>query len=173
MSLFGESPPDRPSSVAAANSKSLFGDDSKPAAASSSLFDSNTDDSPWSLPTPKKAARQNLVKQLLPATQVPESYIDAFDNIINSGESSGAGVSISVVRRVLASSGIAQSEQDQISSIVLPAGQNSTSSLSRNEFNVLLALIGLAQEEEEISLDSVDERRKRELTSLLFYVNMD
>lgn len=162
MSLFGESPPERPTSVAAANSKSLFGDDSKPqAASSSSLFDSNTDDSPWSLPTPKKAARQNLVKQLLPATQVPESYIDAFDNIINSGDSHGTGVSVSVVQKVLGSSGLTPSEQDQISSIVLPAGKDSTSALGRNEFNVLLALIGLGQEEEEISLDSVDERRKR------------
>lgn len=167
MSLFGE---ERPTSVAAAHAKSLFADDPAPQArdTTSSLFTDNADDSPWLMPTPKKVARQNLVKHLLPATEVPESYVDAFDSLLNSGEASGAGISASAARKVLESSGLGSSEQERILSIVLPAGKDSTSALDRSEFNVLLALIGLGQEEEEISLDGVDERRKRELHMGLF-----
>jgi len=169
MSLFGESPPERPTSVAAAHSKSLFGDDSVPEARNTtpSLFADNADDSPWSLPTPKKAARKNLVKQLLPANEVPESYIDAFDNLLNSGEGRGGGISVPAVQKLLESSRLSSSDQERILSLVLPAGKDSTTSLGRSEFNVVLALIGLGQEEEEISLDSVDERRKRELNTAL------
>ena len=43
-------------------------------------------------------------------------------------------------------------------SIISSGGQ--LSDLGRTEFNVLLALIGLAQEHEDITLDGVDERRK-------------
>ncbi|TKA66959.1 hypothetical protein B0A55_09033 [Friedmanniomyces simplex] len=46
---------------------------------------------------------------------------------------------------------------EKIWTIVSSNGQ--TQELGRNEFNVLLALIGLAQEGEELSLDAVDERR--------------
>jgi len=174
MSLFGESPPDNPSTgfaAAAGQSKSagLFGDETEaPASASnrdtpSGLFaDNDANDSPWSMPTPKKQNRQTFVKNLLPATQVPDSYIDAYDTLLASEESRGAGVSLLTARKLLASSTLSASDQDRILNIVLPSGQDSASALGRGEFNVLLALIGLGQEEEEIGLDSVDERRKRE-----------
>lgn len=112
------------------------------------------------MPTPKKQNRQNFVKNLLPATQVPDSYVDAYDALLDSEESRGAGISLTAVRKLLASSRLSASDQDRILNIVVP-GQQSASSVDRGEFNVLLALIGLAQEEEEISLDGVDERRKR------------
>lgn len=167
MSLFGESPPNTLSFGATTQSKSLFGDE--PAAktsstreSSTSLFaDNNPNDSPWSMPTPKKQNRQNFVKNLLQVTQVPDSYVDAYHILLNSGEKRGAGVSLTAVRKLLQTSGLSASDQDRILNIVLPAGQGSTGALERGEFNVLLALIGLGQEEEEISLDGVDERRKR------------
>ena len=43
--------------------------------------------------------------------------------------------------------------------LVAPGGANELD-LGRNEFNVLLALGGLAQEGEVVSLDGVDERRR-------------
>ena len=166
--MFGESPPETPSAGNQSKAAGLFGDDSSNirAATSSGLFeDSNnntTDDSPWSLPTPKKQNRSNFVKTLLPASQVPDSYVNAYDNLLSAGEGQGNGVSLSAVHKVLQSSQIKASDQDRILSIVLPSKQESTSALERGEFNVLLALVGLAQEEEDIGLDAVDERRKRE-----------
>ena len=173
MSLFGESPPDNSSAglrAGQSSSSGLFGDETASTAPASNkshasgLFAENdANDSPWSLPTPKKQNRQNFVKNLLPATQVPDSYIDAYDIVLDSESSRGAGVSLITARNLLASSGLSASDQDRILNIILPAGQQSTSSLERGEFNVLLALIGLGQEGEEITLDSVDERRKRTL----------
>lgn len=119
------------------------------------------------MPTPKKQNRQNFVKNLLPATQVPDYYVDAYDTVLNSqerrgaGAGAGAGVSLTAVRKLLQSSGLTAGDQEKVLNIVLPAGQESRSTLERGEFNVLLALVGLAQEEEELSLDAVDERRKR------------
>lgn len=105
------------------------------------------------MPTPKKAGRAELIKSLLPASDVPDSYVDVFDNVNTGGKVDSAGVS-----RVLADGKLGADEQSRIMSIVAPGGQ--IVDLGRNEFNVLLALIGLAQEGEELSLDSVDERRR-------------
>lgn len=168
MSLFGESPPKKQST----QDTSLFGD--TPAAtasketASSSLFanDSNDNDLPWSMPTPKKSNRANFVKNLLPVDAVPELYIDAYDDLLSAGEGQGAGVGLSAVRKLLQSSQISASDQERILTIVLPNEQES-SSLGRGEFNVVLALIGLAQEEEEIDLDGVDDRRKSRRIAVL------
>lgn len=161
MSLFGESPP----KSSPAQSKSLFGEQPAAAASTSSLFadDDTNNDSPWSMPTPKKQARQSMVKNLLPSTDVPESYVDAFDSMLKANETTGAGVSLNGVKNIIKGSNIDEDNQDQILNFVIPGGQESANGVGRNEFNVLFALIGLAQEGEEVTLDSVDERRRREL----------
>jgi sorting nexin-8 len=163
MSLFGTSPTDTPPLYSSFTSKSLFGDEITPSATStSSLFaDDNADASPWSMPTPKKVARQNLVKNLLPATDAPESYIDAYDALLNSNDRVGTGVGLTGVKNILQSSGLSPSDQSTILNFVVPGGQESANGLGRSEFNVLLALIGLGQEGDDISLDGVDERRRR------------
>lgn len=162
MSLFGSSPTESPLANPSLNSKSLFGDEVTPTAAStSSLFvDDNADSSPWSMPTPKKAARRELVKNLLPATDVPESYIDAYDKVLDSNDRVGAGIGLTGVKNILDSSGLSASAKSQILNLVVPSGQESATGLSRSEFNVLLALIGLGQEDEDVTLDGVDERRR-------------
>lgn len=162
MSLFGTSPTESPAPSALNNSKSLFGDDTTPAATSnSSLFaDDNVDASPWSMPTPKKAARRELVKNLLPATDVPESYIDAFDALLDSGDKVGAGIGLTGVKNILQSSGLNATEQSTVLNLVIPGGQETANGIGRSEFNVLLALIGLGQEGDDITLDGVDERRR-------------
>jgi sorting nexin-8 len=162
MSLFGSPPTDSPLANSSLNSKSLFGDEVTPAATSTpSLFaDENADPSPWSMPTPKKAARRDLVKTLLPATDVPESYVDAYDKILQSSDRVGAGVGLTAIKNILASSGLSPSAQAQALNLVVPGGQESASGLGRSEFNVLLALIGLGQEGEDATLDGVDERRR-------------
>ena len=165
MSLFGSSPDDSGLSAAPARSNhksSLFDEneagDSKGEA---SLFndDAANEESPWSMPTPRKAG--NAVRTLLSANDVPESYIDAYDSFGESEYSvDGGKVSLSGARKLFEGSGINVTEQDSIVKLVTGGQGNS---LGRNEFNVLLALIGLSKEGEEVSLDSVDERRRSEL----------
>jgi sorting nexin-8 len=153
MSLFGEDDqPSRPK-----QSSSLFEDDPKPAG--SGLFDGGDDASPWALPTPKKAARGSLVKSLLPASDVPDSYIDAFDSLLESEGGGGTGISIDRIKKLLASSGLPSATQSKILEIVSQPGQDS-SGVERSEFNVLYALTGLAQEGDDVTLDSVDERKR-------------
>src|SRR2546423_10567489 len=98
MSLFGSSPTESPLANSL-NSKSLFGDEVTPAATStSSLFaDESSDPSPWSMPTPKKAARQDLVKSLLQPKDVPESYVDAYDKTLASCDGVGGAIDLTEI----------------------------------------------------------------------------
>jgi sorting nexin-8 len=164
MSLFGDFPDDPPSRT---KQSTLFDNERPPAAnrSTSSLFADDLDsgaDSPWAFPTPKKAGRAQLVRSLLPASDVPESYIDTFDALIVSGDKLGAGVSLDGVKKLLGESGLGPDVQARILGIVLPSGEESAEGIGRGEINVLLALIGLAQEGDEVTLDSVDERRRSE-----------
>lgn len=164
MSLFGTSP-DEPSAAPAQRSKSsLFADES---AGGSSLFaDDDGDDSssaPWSQNnTAKRTARRDLIRTLLPTTDVPESYVDAYDLILNSGDRVGSGVGLTSIREILSSSGLTASDQGKILNLVVTGDQENSGGLGRPEFNVLLALVGLAQEGEDLSFDAVDDRRKSE-----------
>jgi sorting nexin-8 len=158
MSLFGEE--DVP--ARAKQSSSLFDDDAKPAGKTGSgLFSDELDgnDSPWGLPTPKKADRASLVKSLLPASEVPDAYIDAFDALLEAGEGVGNGVSLEGAKRLLG--GLPSESQAKILEIVSQPGQE-RAGLGRSEFNVLFALLGLAQDGDDVTLDSVDERKKSE-----------
>lgn len=165
MSLFGTSPEEPSAAASTQRSKSsLFADDST--RGSPSLFaDDDGDDSssPWNQTnTAKRGARRDLVRTLLPATDVPESYIDAYDLILNSGDRVGSGVGLTSVREILSSSGLSASDQGTILNLVVSADHESSGGLGRAEFNVLLALVGLGQEGEELSFDTVDDHRKSE-----------
>ena len=166
MSLFGTSPDEAFAADSAQRSKSsLFADD-QGAGASSSLFadDDGDDSSPsaWNPTnnTAKRTARRDLVRNLLPATDVPESYVDAYDLVLNSGDRVGSGVGLTSIREILSSSGLTASDQGKILNLVVTGDNESFNGLGRNEFNVLLALVGLAQEGEDLSFDAVDDRRK-------------
>lgn len=165
MSLFGEpeqdEAPSTRSSQLARSRHSLF-DEENSTAASKSLF--QDDDvagsgaaSPWALPTPRKQrSRVELLQNILPASDAPESYIEAFDDMLRE-YGSGGKVTAGGVMRVLAAAKLGADAQAKIINIMSPGGELS---LGRNEFNVLLGLIGLAQEGETVSLDGVDERRR-------------
>lgn len=154
MSLFGDDEPAAPSK----SRISLFDDESPAPGSKSSLFaDDEPTSSPWGLPTPKKASRRDLLKNLLPASDVPDSYIDIFDDLVKEGNSNGGKLKPEDVGKVLSAGGVNAEQANKIMSIVAPSGG---AELNRNEFNVLLALIGLAQEFEDITLDGVDERRR-------------
>lgn len=157
MSLFGD---DESVRAPAPVSKSLFDDEppsSTPGSKNSLFADDDTGPSPWGLPTPKKAGRRELIKNLLPASDVPDSYIDVFDNILKSGDGLGGKINADGVMKVFKAGQISSNDQNNILDIV---GTNGQLDLGRNEFNVLLALVGLVQENEDATLDGVDERRK-------------
>jgi len=164
MSLFGGSTPEESSPINTAASKSrnsLFDDESSPPGSKSSLFvdDDTPTSSPWGMPTPKKAARNDLIKNLLDSSAVPDSYIDTFDKVLKV-DGSGGKISPAGITKVLSLGKLGAGEQSRITSLITSGGQ--LADLGRNEFNVLLALIGLAQEHEDITLDGVDERRRSE-----------
>jgi len=119
------------------------------------------------MPTPKKAARQDLVKSLLQPKDVPESYVDAYDKTLASCDGVGGGIDLTEIKKILESSRLNPTVQAQVLNLVLPGGKESVAGLGRSEFNVLLALIGLGQEGEDVTLDGVDERRRSKSSPLL------
>ena len=165
MSLFGTPPKESNVDIASSRqqSKSLFEDEARSTTAQNgSLFaDANGNDSPWSIPTPKKAGRSELIRDLIAPKDAPESYIDAFDVILEKGESSNGKISSTDLNELLKSSGISENEQSALMHIVSPGG-TPTEGVDRNTFNVLMALVGLAQEGDDVTLDGVDERKKSE-----------
>ncbi len=168
-SLFGSSPPEEASDLRSShfanNSRSsLFEEPPMTRSTSTALFadDDAGSDSPWDLPTPRKQqTRGDLIRNLLPAAEVPDSYIEAFDAVVAEHGSAGR-VTAGGVARTLAAAKLGADAQTRVMAIVAPSGSGEEVALDRNQFNVLLALIGLAQEGEAVSLDSVDERRQRE-----------
>ncbi|KAL4968245.1 sorting nexin Mvp1 [Aspergillus stella-maris] len=128
----------------------------------SSLFaDDDGLSSPWSHSTAKRTSREQLVKTLLPDSDVPESYIDAYDLVLSAGERAGSGAGLTSVRELLSGGGLSATNQAKILNLVLSGDTDRSNGLSRGEFNVLLALIGLAQEGEDLTFDTVDDRRKK------------
>jgi sorting nexin-8 len=155
MSLFGDEP-DAPS---VRPKSGLFDDDeTTKSKTSSSMFGDSTadidDSSPWGFTPKKNSGRGSLVKSLLANADVPDLYIDTFDSL-----QAGGSVLAADARQLLRDSGISASAQDTIWSIVTSRAE--VNSLGRSEFSVMLALVGLAQEGDELSLDAVDERRRK------------
>lgn len=174
MSLFGTSPPSRDESPAVASpargdpSRSgLFDEPEAPQRApSASLFADDLDsgdgaDTPWGLPSPRKQqTRADVVRNLLPSSDVPDSYVEYFDAILQRDSAGGNTVTSDGISQVFTAAELYDpSVRSRIVDLVAP-GDSSQARLGRGEFNVLMALIGLVQEGEEVSLDGVDERRK-------------
>ncbi|KAI0017553.1 hypothetical protein F4780DRAFT_772241 [Xylariomycetidae sp. FL0641] len=169
MALFGDSPPHASAAPADPimdkSRNSLFADDGPMTRSTSdTLF--NDDDlsgsghaSPWDLPNPRKQqSRAEVIRSLLAGVQVPEVYVEAFDQAVAEDGSNGT-VSSAGISKTLSNAELRHEDQAQIMGIFAPGFRDEVA-VGRNEFNVLLALIGLAQEGEAISLDGVDERRR-------------
>ncbi|KAL6894814.1 hypothetical protein GGI43DRAFT_424674 [Trichoderma evansii] len=162
MSLFGDEPTDNGPTMGSPPSHrgGLFDEEPASGRNSSSLFDDNSGaSSPWDMPTPRKQrSRSEMIRNLLPASDVPESYIGAFDAVVGEDGRDGQ-VTAAGIAKLFAVARLDADAQARIMALVAP-GQGSDVLLSQNEFNVVLALIGLAQEGDIISLDGVDERRR-------------
>lgn len=173
MSLFGTSPtqserePTTPQRPTENEGGQLFGPSTPQDAPVKDLFgegSSGPDDepSPWQLPTPRKQQkRADMIRNLLPPSDVPDSYIETFDTVVREDGSSGH-VTAGGIAKLLAMARLGAEAQARIMSLLTTDDGSSAVSLGRGEFNVLLALIGLAQEGDVISLDGVDERRRGE-----------
>ncbi|KAL2156979.1 hypothetical protein VTH06DRAFT_1115 [Thermothelomyces fergusii] len=167
MSLFGtpspEGSPDMQASTFGNSRPSLF-EDEPPMTRSTTtaLFadDDAASDSPWDIPAPRRQqTRADVLRSLLANSAVPDSYVLAFDKI--AAEDGDVGlISAGGIARTLAAAKLSADDQARIMSIVAPGSSAEDVALDRNQFNVLLALIGLAQEGEPLSLDTVDERRR-------------
>jgi sorting nexin-8 len=196
MSLFGTSPPngngmtsqslfDDDDDNSADNHPKFGGSRSPPpAGASSSLFadsfgdagadynDGDDEDpsgsSHWSMPPPRRSrSRADVIRTLLAADELPEPYLEAFDAALRDdpvgpgGSRAGAGA----VARMFAAARVHPDQQAHIMNIMAADGSGELA-LDRSEFGVLLALVGLTQEGEAVSLDGVDERRRSECCHL-------
>lgn len=152
---------------------SLFADEPSAGASSSLFADDDTSSSPWNTHTNKRASRQQLVKTLLPGLDVPESYINAYNQVLNVGDRVGAGIGLTSVREILSGSGLSATDQERILNLVVSDGESTNANIGvgRGEFNVLLALVGLAQEGEDLTYDAVDDRRKSRF-SLVSFVSL-
>ncbi|RAH66700.1 sorting nexin Mvp1 [Aspergillus aculeatinus CBS 121060] len=101
-----------------------------------------------------KRTKHQIVKTLLPQDEVPDSYIDAYDLVLSEGDRVGSGVGLTSVREILSSSGLSASDQEKILNLVVSGDLDSSTGLGRGEFSVLLALVGLAQEGEDLTFDT-------------------
>lgn len=165
MSLFGDSDEPVGATIPSKSRLSLFDDEPSSTPGSKSSLFADDDDvsggSPWGTSLPKKLDRGGLLKNLLPTSDVPESYIDIFDDILKDGNESNGRLSGIGVTKLLDAADLGPEKSSWIMKIISPNSQ--PQDLERNEVNVLLALIGLAQEEEDVhdvTLDGVDERRR-------------
>lgn len=131
-------------------------------------------ESPWNTPIEPirrhtiggpsgKPALQRPSSMNLSSEEVPGSYIDAFDLLLQTrGRSNdGLGLSTGEAKRLLHSATLSSTQQSKILQLMNLDEQTSPADgLGRNEFHILLALIGLAQEGGKLSLDVVAERRE-------------
>ena len=173
MSLFGDDPPSsitptrRPKASASlfadADADDVSGPASAAATAGSTAVAASSPLSSWTpVPSAKRASMRGaaLLRSLVPPGQAPDAYVDAYDRMAAENKSGGGGgVDATTVRDVLAQSGVDDDAAAQIRKTVMP---DESRELGRAEVNVLLAMIGLAQEGEEVTLDGVDERKRSE-----------
>ncbi|KAL2173285.1 uncharacterized protein P884DRAFT_303635 [Thermothelomyces heterothallicus CBS 202.75] len=167
MSLFGTPSPEGSPDVRSSNfgngRPSLFEDEPPMTRSTTTALFADDDagsDSPWDMPTPRRQqTRADVLRNLLANSTVPDSYIDVFEKMVAEDSSAGR-ISAGGVAKTLAAAKLGADDQARIMSIVAPGGSAEDVSLDRNQFSVLLALIGLAQEGEPVSLDTVDERRR-------------
>ena len=175
MSLFGNDDDGAPgAAVTPTRPKSSLFDDSASATnkASSSMFDDGPAGDPsseWDFtPSKKSGDRGSAAKSLLAGVDVPEVYVDTFDSLQNDGSVGVNEARAFMTERCAVNHGDAQKIEE-----VLGGRRPRSEALGRGEWFVFMALIGLAQEDGELSLDGVDERRHRLPTPTVQQLHQD
>jgi sorting nexin-8 len=174
-SLFGDSPsgsPELRSGAFSTSRSALFEEPPMTRSTTTALFadDDAASDSPWDIPAPRKPlSRADILRTLLPSSEVPEAYVAAFDAVAAEDHYSASHpgrIGPGGLARTLAAAKLSADDQARIMSVISAGGNPDDVELDRNQFNVLLALIGLAQEGEPVSLDGVDERRRSKCSGM-------
>ncbi|KAI0999791.1 Sorting nexin [Podosphaera aphanis] len=163
MSLFGKSPEESNSAVGSKPRNSLFDDDRiSPGPSSISKSSSVSEDnaastsSPWGITSLLKETGQTEdIEALLPETAIPEKYNQIFNSIPDRGRSYNGNINKAGVYMIFSHAKLDKEDEESIQDLIFQGA--SPSELSRDKFNVLLALIGLAQNYSEISLEEVRE----------------
>ena len=156
MSLFGSSPDESFGTSKLRNS--LFDEGASHTLVSKSSIITNGDSSVSSQRrsiSPDQVSSSKFVKRLIPSSAIPSRYVDIFDSISQEDDGFNGEINAAGIAKTFACS-MLDKEVEQLILKVLYAG-NQTTSLDRNEYNVLLALIGFAQERREISLNNVNQ----------------
>ncbi|KAI5807150.1 hypothetical protein EDC01DRAFT_638322 [Geopyxis carbonaria] len=153
MSLFGESPPP----AARALFSPTFSNDGSP-----SIFDDDNHDNgsaAWSGSPPRN--RNDPTQSLLSPSNaaIPPAYHSIFSNIVS--VIGGDGTDVSAARAYALVCDEAQPElsaeaRERVFTIMNISGKTS---LSKIEVWFLIALVGVAQQDDEINIDAVDDRR--------------
>lgn len=147
------------------------------------LFDDVGDGDIWALPVPRSRSvgpgtsvpggvslngggRKDVVKVLLNDgnANVPPVYGEVYEKVMTEypAPGFGGGVSSMGVRRVIEEAGLDEDVGTgrRIREAVMGVGGMADSGVGRGEFSVLMAMVGLAQEGEDVSIDGVDDRRR-------------
>lgn len=151
------------------------------------IFDDESDGDIWALPAPRSrsagpgtsmpggtlvgggsgrgsARVKDVIKSLLSQgnSNLPSVYGELYERVMREHPAPGfgGGVSINGVRRVIEEGGLDEgvSTGKRIKEAIVGVGMGD--GIGRGEFSVLLAMVGLAQEGEEVSIDAVDDRRR-------------
>lgn len=158
--------------------------------AAGGLFDDVGDGDIWALPAPRSRSVgpgmsvpgprisgaggggafgdwKDVVKTLVNEgnSNLPPAYAQVYERVIIEYPAGGfgSGISVAGVKRVLDEAGLGEDEgagRRIKESVVGISGIGVEASIGKAEFNVLMAMIGLAQEGKEVSIDEVDDRRK-------------
>ncbi|KAK6533383.1 Sorting nexin mvp1 [Orbilia ellipsospora] len=168
MSLFGST---SPNSSPVRNRNSLFDDDDDLGSGAgpgggatnhrSSLFDDGLGGgSPWSMPTPRSkrsGSNTDMIRNVMRGADIPEEYIDLFDEI-----SSAAGaVTVGGLERLLGESQVKTTDWDRILDLVAGRNRDDGTLVTRDAFNVFLALVALGEDGDEyLGFDAVDDRKR-------------
>ncbi|TQS38255.1 hypothetical protein Golomagni_01245 [Golovinomyces magnicellulatus] len=154
MSLFGTSPPGSVESAISKSQNSLFDDDFSivTPVPKSFLFSGNDN---ISSQRQKKSVRKKAMRNLPQLSLVPKRYDEIFLKK-RKHDSINDVIKVDAIINVLAESRLFPQDERLILQKIFQESQ--PSDLTRNEFNVMLALIGLAQASEKITLDGVLQR---------------
>ena len=103
------------------------------------------------VPTPKK--KKNPA-QLLADCDIPDYYIDTYDQYSTNGR-----VSRAALNELISNAHISKAQHTTIDSLI----QVEDDHVSRHVFNLVLVFLALSQQNEELSLDTVDALKSRKL----------
>lgn len=170
MSLFGSSPEDNTPSgstqaSAARGRSALFDEDIVPP--SSSLFENDAhSDDPWSFSAPRTSRRVGLDQLLTESNaKIPEYYFSVFEVLLQQYPSrSRDAVSPDAIEKVLTEAELGNNSRDIVWNIL---GEKKDA-WNRSEIWALLCMVGLISEGEEVSMDSIDDRRRSEYLALFY-----